>query len=298
MGFTEYINDFGIGDDNSFYVQTNTGKVKITIENFLKYISYLNPQFIVCPFEYLPPDCGKKRVVRCYKKIKIFFENIKNDHKNNFSKLNFIIPYFLEHIEFINKNEIDFITLNKKGVLIFTEDYSDISYEKILKYKEKLNNINVEMKIKSSSNNILDILIGHEIGCEYFEVNFPFIYAEKSQSLNIEFNTFDKEKNYGNVNDINNFNYKINLLNLNDANLYENNMDILTHNCDCFVCKTGYNKSYIHHLIKCKELNGTILLSIHNIYQAKKLHENYISFENDIDRLNYLMWFLTTQCRK
>ena len=50
MGFTEYINDFGIGDDNSFYVQTNTGKVKITIENFLKYISYLNPQFIVCPF--------------------------------------------------------------------------------------------------------------------------------------------------------------------------------------------------------------------------------------------------------
>ena len=46
---------------------------KITIDNFLKYISFLNPQFIVCPFELLPPDCGKKRVVRCYKKIKNIF---------------------------------------------------------------------------------------------------------------------------------------------------------------------------------------------------------------------------------
>ena len=152
------------------------------------------------------------------------------------------------------------------------------------------------MKIKSSTNNILDILIGHEIGCEYFEVNFPFYYAEKSQSLNIEFMTFDKEKNYGSVNDIKNFNYKVNLLNLNDSN-YENNMDILTINCNCFVCKTGYKKSYIHHLIKCKELNGTILLSIHNIYQGKKLHEDYISFKTDNERLNFLMWFLTTQCR-
>ncbi len=51
------------------------------------------------------------------------------------------------------------------------------------------------MKKKSSTNNILDILIEHEISCEYFEVNFPNYYAEKSQSLNVEFMTFDKEKN-------------------------------------------------------------------------------------------------------
>ena len=294
LNFTEYNNDFGIGEENSFYVQSNTGKVKITIEQYLKYINYLNPQFIVCPFEFIPPDCGKKRVLRCYKKVKHFFE--EKDKITNLSHLNFIFPYFLEHIHLINKNEIDYLIKGKKGILVFTENYSSLSFDKILNYKKNLNDINLEMKIKANTNNILDIFIGFEIGCNYFEVNFPFFYSENNLSLNIDFENYDKNKDYGKINDIKNFNYKVNLLKLSDDKLYENDMNILSHNCKCFVCVSDYKKSYIHHLIKCKELNGSILLCIHNVFQAKKLHEIYSSIENENERFNYFIWFLNTQC--
>ena len=41
---------------------------------------------------------------------------------------------------------------------------------------------------------------------------------------------------------------------------YETNNEILKENCECFTCTKGYSKAYIHHLIKCNEINGKILL--------------------------------------
>ena len=51
-------------------------------------------------------------------------------------------------------------------------------------------------------------------------------------------------------------------LKMNDLNdlKYETNNEILKENCQCFTCTKGYSKAYIHHLIKCNEINGKILL--------------------------------------
>lgn len=38
----------------------------------------------------------------------------------------------------------------------------------------------------------------------------------------------------------------------------------LENECDCYACK-HYTKAYIHHLIKCDEVFGARLLSVHNI---------------------------------
>ena len=96
------------------------------------------------------------------------------------------------------------------------------------------------------------------------------------------------------IEEIPKFNVEMCLLNMN-SQTYETDMDIIQKTCDCFVCKTGYKKSYIHHLFKCKELNGNILLSIHNCYQARKLYDHYKSLTEE-ERKNYLMWFITTNC--
>ena len=113
--------------------------------------------------------------------------------------------------------------------------------------------------------------------------------------LNIDFDSYDETKNYGDIMKLKNFDYKFKLLKLNEK-VFENDLNVLTPNCNCFVCLTQYKRAYIHHLIKCKELNASILMNIHNIYQTKKLYEIYSGFKAQNQRNNYLMWFITTYC--
>ena len=41
--------------------------------------------------------------------------------------------------------------------------------------------------------------------------------------------------------------------------------------CTCPVCAGGYTRAYIHHLVKQKEMVGSILLSLHNVYYLLEL---------------------------
>ena len=51
--------------------------------------------------------------------------------------------------------------------------------------------------------------------------------------------------------------------------------------CDCYACK-NYTRAYIRHLIKCNEILGVRLLSIHNIKFLTNLMERVrIEIEND-----------------
>ena len=51
--------------------------------------------------------------------------------------------------------------------------------------------------------------------------------------------------------------------------------------CDCYACK-NYTRAYIRHLIKCNEILGVRLLSIHKIKFLVNLMERVrIEIEND-----------------
>ncbi|WP_418845086.1 tRNA guanosine(34) transglycosylase Tgt [Parafannyhessea umbonata] len=41
--------------------------------------------------------------------------------------------------------------------------------------------------------------------------------------------------------------------------------------CTCPVCAGGYTRAYVHHLVKQKEMVGSILLSLHNVYYLLEL---------------------------
>jgi queuine tRNA-ribosyltransferase len=43
--------------------------------------------------------------------------------------------------------------------------------------------------------------------------------------------------------------------------------------CDCYTCR-NYTRGYIRHLIKCNEVLGARLLSVHNLRFLTKLMEN------------------------
>lgn len=53
---------------------------------------------------------------------------------------------------------------------------------------------------------------------------------------------------------------------------YKRDFTPIEENCDCYACK-HYTKAYIHHLIKCDEVFGASLLSIHNIRFLIRLTE-------------------------
>ena len=67
---------------------------------------------------------------------------------------------------------------------------------------------------------------------------------------------------------------------------YERDFTPLDPECDCYTCK-NYTRAYIRHLVKTKEILGTRLLSIHNLYFLTKLMErvrieidNLLEFKN------------------
>ena len=302
LGFGDYYSDYGSNDLETYFINSNTGKVKITHKEYIKYLFILNPQYAIIPFEYVPCDAGKKRVQRFLNKLNIFFENFEKEQ--NFKELNLIIPYYLDYENFLEENKNYKINMSKcKGLLIFSDDYKNFNYEKISKYKSQIekiikNNKEQMMIIKSSTENIIDLIIGTLIGCSHFEISFPHIYAQEGKCLNINFEEFNKDKDYGKINDLSNFDYQPNLLDFNDIK-YSKEIINITQNCKCFSCLTGYKRAYLFHLFKCKELNGPIIVTIHNYFQVRELYNKLNELKEDKDKLdNFIMWFLTTQCIK
>ena len=54
---------------------------------------------------------------------------------------------------------------------------------------------------------------------------------------------------------------------------YERDWTPLDHNCDCYTCR-NYTRAYIRHLVKCGEILGARLITIHNLRFLVKLMEN------------------------
>ena len=303
LGFGDYSSDFGTSDLETYFINSTTGKVKITLKEYIKYLFIMNPQYFIIPFEYLPCDAGKKRVQRFLNKLNIVFENLEKE--KNFKECNnIIIPYYLEHEKFLEENKTYKNNMNKcKGLLIFNnDDYQNINYEKIMKYKDQIekiikqiNNSNL-MIIKSSTENILDLIIGTLMGCSHFEISFPHIYAQEGKCLNINLGEYIESKDYGKIKDLQDFNFEPKLIDLNDIK-YSKEIVEITQGCKCFSCLTGYKRAYLYHLFKCKELNGPIIVTIHNYFQVRELYQKLNELKNDVDKLNnFIMWFFNTQC--
>ena len=311
LGFNDYLSDFGTSEDCIYFLNSTTGKVKIKLEEYLTILFIMNPQYTLLPFEYVPNDAGKKRVQRFMNKLNIVFENLEKNPNFKDFKSKLIIPYYLDNSKFLEENQKYKSNLNKcKGILIFNDLKKNINPEKILQYKEQIEKIKKEfekdkekekenpMIIKSSSDSIIDLIIGALIGCTHYEISFPHIYAQDGKCLNIKFNDYKNENSYGKISELENYDFEPNLLDMNDI-VYSKETVNITEGCQCFSCLTGYKRSYLYHLFKCKELNGPIIISIHNYFQVRELYKKLNEFKDDENKLNnFAMWFLKTQCNK
>lgn len=57
--------------------------------------------------------------------------------------------------------------------------------------------------------------------------------------------------------------FDVKKMDLNDAK-YEADDSTISKECKCFTCNNKYTKAYIHHLLKCHELNANILIIMYD----------------------------------
>ncbi len=105
------------------------------------------------------------------------------------------------------------------------------------------------------------MMISYEIGCRYFELSYPFDLGEKGlcilSNFNLMYTTQQIDLDYLNKYELNK--YEVSTLDLCDK-IYETDTNLIKDNCACFTCENKYTRAYIHHLLKCKELNANILI--------------------------------------
>ncbi len=139
--------------------------------------------------------------------------------------------------------------------------------EDIEKIVSKVNEVLPEEKPRHllGIGEVEDLFAGVEAGVDFFDCVAPSRMARHG-SLHTE-------------------NGKINI----KKSLYKEDFTPIEKNCECYVCK-NFTKAYVHHLIREREMLGSTLATIHNLYfvvnLVKKirqsiLEENFFSFKKE-----------------
>ncbi|MDR0840236.1 MAG: tRNA guanosine(34) transglycosylase Tgt [Christensenellaceae bacterium] len=54
---------------------------------------------------------------------------------------------------------------------------------------------------------------------------------------------------------------------------FARDFEVIEPGCDCYACKSGFTRAYIRHLVKCKEILASQLITLHNLRFSLRLME-------------------------
>ena len=55
---------------------------------------------------------------------------------------------------------------------------------------------------------------------------------------------------------------------------FEHDHTVIEEGCDCYACRNGFTRAYLRHLVKCKEILASQLITLHNLRFSLRLMEN------------------------
>ena len=55
--------------------------------------------------------------------------------------------------------------------------------------------------------------------------------------------------------------------------VFEHDFSPIEEGCDCYACKNGFTRAYLRHLVKCKEILASQLITLHNLRFSLRLME-------------------------
>ena len=107
-------------------------------------------------------------------------------------------------------------------------------------------------------------MINYELGLRFFQLSFPFDISEKGKCIMSNWENkieFDPSHSFAELETLQFSDRELIYLDLNQT-IYEKDTGRIKHDCGCFTCSNNYTRAYIHHLLKCKELNAGVLLTL------------------------------------
>ncbi|MPN00689.1 Queuine tRNA-ribosyltransferase [bioreactor metagenome] len=54
---------------------------------------------------------------------------------------------------------------------------------------------------------------------------------------------------------------------------FEHDFTVIEEGCDCYACRNGFTRAYLRHLVKCKEILASQLITLHNLRFSLRLME-------------------------
>ena len=55
---------------------------------------------------------------------------------------------------------------------------------------------------------------------------------------------------------------------------FEHDHAVIEEGCDCYACRNGFTRAYLRHLVKCKEILASQLITLHNLRFSLRLMED------------------------
>jgi len=163
----------------------------------------------------------------------------------------------------------------------------------------------------------IDVLIGAMAGADLFETEYPLELALKGKALMLKNPTINSEVQeqtmitqytYDDQDDKTDLflalatsldRYTENIFDVKEmgeskAEKWENPAGPLLEGCECYTCKT-LTRSYLYHLFDVKEMNGNILLAIHNAHVYDKHLFGPLKGKVDRKEMARLVFNMTSQ---
>ncbi|CAK5023367.1 unnamed protein product [Meloidogyne enterolobii] len=250
------------------------GRKKMDMEQFKNAIETIIPDSFQAPFDFdTPIDCCNKKLQKCLKRSRSFFETLKTNSEDNncfdkrtvfsigggpsiFHRKMFVKELLLQlcpdNIEVINLDLFLWSKIGKKKEENFDKEFLRQLIAETLSYLPQNNLRIVEGPFDPSQ-----VLFLFKQGVDLFDSSYPTFLAEKGFAFQL-LEGFPLDDN----------NEQFSLIDLNEKK-YLNEHKTLFPNCECYTCKlgNGYTRAYIGHLLLCKEMFGYTLLMLHNIYE-------------------------------
>lgn len=249
--------------------------------------------------------------------MKSFFNLLNSDLPTKF-----LIPVFFNNTKFQFEYMRETLELYQKlkklaGLLCVFPDYKEIkSIENLKNFIDNitgdLNGLDYQYKslygtghpskyiILKVINNIyytVNMLIGVLCEMSLIESNYPFILCEKGEII-VSDPIFSLKKEGDLKINLNTEDYleksDLKVIDVKDTK-FKNSVELIKENCKCYTCENKYTIAYIHHLFKCDELNGYILVAMHNLYFIETLLENFNKIPRE-SKFQAFFNFLQNQC--
>ena len=305
----------GINNENEISLKSKNSFINFSLQNYLKFITQLKPEYIVCMSEekFLDPRMqqavGRKSDRRSVKKMLHFFDQIQAHLHNEagFSACGILLPVINTEFSDVRVEMINHIKERlgqSAGVVVYGIELgkqTDAHIESIF------NDIHELVRLIEGTDKILcahgqgdpvNVLHKVNMGFNFFEAWYPFELAKEGVAIN--FNPEEWIDSYGDfsghLQELENgrlkpgsavFQRKVPLLSLRESSFMQHK-DSLFPLWDAYPLK-DYSKAYICHLLNNNEMTGNVLLTLHNcfVYQQFFKALNHAKFRKNRAGLIY-----------